>query len=71
MITITDVSRDVAQARRLHAFLMPHFGPEELEPLSHYEASASATGPVELILLLGCVLPLIQCLRDCASNERY
>lgn len=54
MIEISDVSRDVAQVRRLHAFLLPHFGAEELEPLSFYEAGATADDPVDIILLMGC-----------------
>jgi GNAT superfamily N-acetyltransferase len=53
MTPITDVSRDLAQARRLHGFLLAYFGAEELEPLSFYEAQVSAPGPVESILLLG------------------
>ncbi|MEL6345779.1 MAG: GNAT family N-acetyltransferase [Myxococcota bacterium] len=53
MIEISDVSHDLAQARRLHAFLLPHFGPEELEPLDVFEAPIREGGPVESILLLG------------------
>jgi len=53
VITITDVSRDLSQTERLHAFLLPHFGAEELEPLSYFTDQIAAGGPVESILLLG------------------
>lgn len=46
-----DVSRSVPAVRQVHAFLMPHFGEAELEPLSHYEEEARRTDAVETIIV--------------------
>ena len=46
-----DVSRDVEAVRQVHAFLLPHFGEVELEPLSHYLEEATSPGDVETIIV--------------------
>lgn len=53
IVRISDVSRDLEQVRRLHAFLLPHFGATELEPLEYYEAQATSASPVRVVMLLG------------------
>lgn len=53
IVRMLDVSRDLEQVRRLHAFLLPHFGTTELEPLAYYEAQAISSSPVRVIMLLG------------------
>ena len=46
-----DVSRDERAVAQVHAFLLPHFGEAELEPLSHYLAQARGGGAVESIIV--------------------
>ena len=46
-----DVSRDADAVREVHAFLLPHFGEVELEPLSHYLRQAASRGNVEGIIV--------------------
>lgn len=46
-----DVSRDAHAVAQVHAFLLPHFGEVELEPLPYYLALARDRGMVETIIV--------------------
>ncbi len=50
---IEDISRDREAIAAAHAFLATHFGPEELEPLSHYLDALDRPGPPLTLILAG------------------